>query len=266
MWEKTLKLRFIVMVLFISMASVHSGPISVANHSFEFPVIDPNDNPLYAIPIVSLWRELDIDTEYSTNTGTFKNTPADSNDHISNADGGQLALLGNQQGNGLQQELPATYQVGKSYQLTVGVCVSMRYPPPSGSSLTLAFYYVYGTQLFDIVTTSVPAEGLMSGFLTDFSLSLPAIETSAPWAGKNIGIAIRSAGSAFAYWDLDNVRLMELPLTPDFTGDSLVNLADYAKIASEWLSCSQVTADLSGEGCVNGEDLLILAEYWLDNV
>jgi hypothetical protein len=34
----------------------------------------------------------------------------------------------------------------------------------------------------------------------------------------------------------------------------------------DWLSCSQVTADLTGEGCVDEADLQILMEHWLGNV
>ena len=202
----------------------------------------------------------------SSFTGTFKNTPADSNDHVWNADGDQLGLLNDLAGNAFEQEFAATYKVGKSYQLTVGVCTSKNATPPSGTSLELAFYYISNGQFVDIATAPVSVEGLTSTFLEDFSLILATIEAGNAWAGKNIGIAIRSTGSSGGYWDLDNVRLVELPLSPDLTGDNFVNLEDYAEVALQWLSCSQVTADLTGEGCVDGEDLLILLEHWLDDV
>ena len=52
----------------------------------------------------------------------------------------------------------------------------------------------------------------------------------------------------------------------DFTDDGFVTLDDFVKIALDWLSCSQVTADLTCEGCVNETDLLIFMERWLGNV
>jgi hypothetical protein len=251
---------FFIASLALLFMSVQADPIPVANYSFEFPVTE------YAIPVVSLWRDIDLDTEYSSFTGTFKNTPAGSDDHVWNADGDQLGLLNDLAGNALEQEFAAIYEVGKSYQLTVGVCTSKNATPPAGTSLELAFYYISNGQFFDIAIAPVSIEGLTSTFLEDFSLILETVEAGKPWAGKNIGIAIRSTGSSGGYWDLDNVRLVELPLSPDLNGDVFVNLEDYAEVASQWLSCSQVTADLTGEGCVDDGDLLILLEYWLDNV
>jgi hypothetical protein len=250
---------FMISLAFLFM-SAQADPIPVANYSFEFPVTE------YAIPIVSLWRDIDLDEDYSSFTGTFKNTSAGSDDHVWNADGDQLGLLNDLAGNALEQEFAATYEVGKSYQLTVGVCTSKNSTPPAGTSLELAFYYISNGQFSDIVTAPVSIEGLTSTFLEDFSLILETVEAGNPWAGKNIGIAIRSTGSSGGYWDLDNFRLVELPLSPDFTGDGFVKLDDFAEIALDWLSCSQVTADLTGEGCVNEADLLILMEHWLGNV
>jgi len=38
---------------------------------------------------------------------------------------------------------------------------------------------------------------------------LPPVQADDPWAGKPIGIAIRAAGEAGGFWDLDGVRLAE---------------------------------------------------------
>ena len=257
---------FFLLCLLLPAVNTQANSISVANHSFEYPVIDPNDNPFYAIPIISQWREIDLDTDTSSFTGTFKNTPVDANDHIWNPDGEQLALIWNQPGNAIEQEVAATYQVGKSYQFTLGICLSTTYTPLPSSSLNLVFYYMLGTEFVDIATASIPVESVTIRTLRDFSLNLDAVEVSDQWAGKTIGIAIRPSGPGFGYWDLDNVRLVELPLSPDFTGDGFVKLDDFAEIALDWLSCSQVTADLTGEGCVDEADLLILMEHWLGNV
>lgn len=267
MLSPAMRLLLLVILMFVIFAPVRAGSIPIANYSFEYPVIDLNDNPFYAIPIIAQWREIDLDMEYSSFTGTFKNTPTDANDHIGNPDGDQLGLLWNGLGNALEQELAATYQVGKSYQLTIATCLSTRYTPPPNSSLNLVFYYIYGTEFRNIAMASIPVESVVTRTLRDFSLTLPTVNAGDQWAGKNIGIAIRPAtGPGFGYWDLDNIRLVELPLSPDFTGDDFVNLKDFEKIASDWLSCSQVTADLTGEGCVDEQDLLILLGHWLGNV
>ena len=108
-----------------------SLPVSIAidNASFEAPVIDPNGFP--AAPYVDQWIEIDVDTLASTNTGVFANTAAESWDHKDNADGQQLAFLGSEQGNALEQDLTATYEVGCDYRLTVAVGVSSRFAPSS---------------------------------------------------------------------------------------------------------------------------------------
>lgn len=268
MFLRCVKLFSVITLVLLLMFSAQAGSILIPNHSFEVPTIDPNENPFLAIAFAPAWTEDDIDPEnLSRNTGIFRNTPADSNDHLINPDGDQLAFLGGYQGNALWQYLPETYQEGKSYRLTVGVCVSMRIPPPQGTSLTLAFHYLYGSAMpVDIAAIQVPAPPSTSRTLEDFSVTLPTVQAGDPWLGKNIGIAIRGTGMAGGFWDLDNVRLMELPLVPDFTGNSFVNLEDFVKLASEWLSCSQTQTDLTGEGCVNLEDLIILSENWLSNV
>jgi hypothetical protein len=185
-------------------------PVSlpVANASFELPEVDPEGYP--ASPVIEMWKELDLDVFASANTGVFLNTPVGSEDHMNNADGKQLVFLGSQKGNGLEQDLSVSYSIGSTYRLTVGVGTSMRFPPSMTEPvdyLELAFYYRDGNEPVDIVTECVPATGLSSRSLRDFSVYLPPVYANDPWAGKPIGIAMRSAGAAGGYWDLDNVRL-----------------------------------------------------------
>ena len=95
----------IVMGLWI-VTPARSASIPIANDSFEAPLVDPNG--FGALPVVDGWTELDLDVLGSSNTGVFANTAADSPDHVTNADGDQLAFLGSELGNGLQQMLSAT--------------------------------------------------------------------------------------------------------------------------------------------------------------
>ncbi len=194
-------------------------PVSlpVENASFELPVVDPEGYP--ASPVIEMWTELDLDVLASANTGVFLNTPLGSEDHMNNADGKQLVFLGSQQGNGLEQDLNVSYSIGSTYRMTVGVGTSMRFPPSMTEpvdTLELAFYYRDSNEPVDIVKEIVPATGLSSRSLRDFSVYLPPVDVNDPWAGKPIGIAMRSAGQAGGYWDLDNVRLGQSLLSEDF--------------------------------------------------
>ena len=187
-----------------------SAPIHVENASFEAPLVDPNG--FGAWPVIDGWIELDLDELGSQNTGVFLNTEEGSPDRVANADGAQLAFLGSQQGNALEQDLEATYEAGCDYWLTVGVCVSALYAPMQdepADTLELAFYYVDGLDRVDIAVEAASAAGLSSTELLDHSVHLPAVEPNDPWAGKPIGIAIRAAGEAGGFWDLDNVRVRD---------------------------------------------------------
>ncbi len=187
-----------------------SVPIPVMNASFEAPAIDPNAFP--AVPLAEGWLELDLDPLASSNTGVFANTPAGSPDRVVNADGRQLAFLGSQQGNALEQDLKAVYRVGCDYRLTVGVGISLRFPPSAvvpADTLELALYYIDGNQPVDIVHQAVEPNGLSVTQLQDFSVSVPTVRPGDAWAGKTIGVAIRAAGKAGGFWDLDNIRVEE---------------------------------------------------------
>jgi hypothetical protein len=193
-------------------APVRSAPIPIENASFEAPVVDPNG--FGALPQVDGWMEIDLDTLSSTNTGVFANTPMGAPDHVVNADGSQLAFLGSQAGNALEQDLDTTYKIGDDYQLTVAVGVSSRFPPSSAEpvdTFELVLYYRDANEPVDIVHLTVEATGLSSTQLIDFSLYLPTVQAGDAWAGKSIGMALRANGMAGGFWDLDHVRLLETP-------------------------------------------------------
>jgi hypothetical protein len=190
---------------------------AVVNPSFESPAVDLTGFPV--LPYVDGWRELDLDTLSSTNTGIFVNTPANSEDHVANADGTQLAFLASATGNGLEQDLAAVYREGRSYRLTGAIGISSRYPPsaqPPADTLVLALYYLDGNVPVDIASQTVEPAGLSSRQLQDLSVYLPPVQADDAWAGKPIGIALRSAGEAGGFWDLDDVHLAEsLPLAQE---------------------------------------------------
>ena len=210
-----MRLSVVMAICVWAVAPVESASIAIENASFESPAVDPNG--WGAFPVVDGWIETDLDTLGSTNTGVFLNTPVASPDHVVNADGRQLAFLGSELGNGLEQDLAATYNAGCDYRLTVGVGISSRFPPRREApvdTLNLVLYYLDGNTPVDIASRTVEARGLSSTQLQDFSLYLPAVNSNSPWAGKTIGVAIRATGVAGGFWDLDNVRLAEsLPVS-----------------------------------------------------
>ena len=192
--------------------------IPIENASFESPVVDPNG--FGAVPLVDGWIELDVDTVSSANTGVFANTEPNSFDHIVNADGSQLAFLGSQTGNALEQDLEAVYKVGYSYCLTVGVGISSRFPPSAVEpvdTLELVLYYRDANDIVDIAKQTVEATGRSFTELHDFSVDLEPVQADDAWAGMNIGVAIRAEGQPGGFWDLDNIRLIVPASEQDMT-------------------------------------------------
>jgi hypothetical protein len=193
--------------------------VTIRNASFEAPTIDPNAFPAW--PAIDDWLEPDLDAG-SQNTGVFANTATGSEDHVANADGAQLAFLGSQQGNALEQDLAAIYRAGCEYRLTVAVGVSARFPPSDikpVDTIELVLYYLDVNQPVDIVRLTIGAKGQSSTQLRDYTVVLATVRPGDAWAGKTIGVAIWATGAAGVFWDLDNVRLIEL--MPEW--DAVVN-------------------------------------------
>ena len=249
------------LILLVLMGSWASKPgwsasIPIENASFEGPVVDPNGFP--AVPFVDQWTEIDIDTLSSSNTGVFANTPAGSHDHVVNADGNQLAFLGSESGNGLEQDLTAVYKAGCNYRLTVAVSVSALFPPSSiepVDSLKLVFFYRDGNDVVDITSLTVEATGQSSTQLMDFSLCLPKVQSGDAWADKTIGIALRAVGMPGGFWDLDNVRLIEsLPVSIPIENASFEapfvdpNAFPALPLVDQWIETDNDTAGSTNTG------------------
>ncbi len=187
-----------------------AGSIPIENASFEAPSVDPN--AFSAVPFVDGWIEIDVDTETSANTGVFANPAEGDPGRLAGADGNQLAFLGSQAGNALEQDLTHAYKAGCDYRLTVAVGVSGMFPPSVTEpldTLELVLYYTDANNAREIACQTIDATGLSSTELIDYSLHVPAVQTGDPWAGTAIGVALRSAGAAGGFWDIDNVRLIE---------------------------------------------------------
>lgn len=183
-------------------------PIFVANHSFETPVIDSD---IYlAIPAVSAWTEEETDVIFGSNIGTLRNLPLKHPETIINVDGKQMAFIGGDGINTLYQDLSATYQAGKIYEMKAGASYCPELEPQLGS-LRLGFYYIDPNTLnrIDITSSYQPPTALTTYMLKECSVLLPTVKSDDPWAGANIGIFIQDSGSLSGFWNVDNIRAAE---------------------------------------------------------
>lgn len=215
----------------IASAGTTTVSIPVPNNSFESQIAGPpfgvnnNIDSWQKSPKPDWFDESTSGILWTQLTGNFVNTPPTSPDHIDNVDGNQavylfavptVALFQDYNSTDWNHTMPthafnATYEAGKSYQLTVGVIGGGGGMTP-GSILQLSLYYrdasnnivtiaatniVYTTEAFPTTT-----------HLIDYQVSVPKVKPHDAWAGQKIGIELLSVyGTGPGYWDLDNVRL-----------------------------------------------------------
>ena len=110
----------------------------------------------------------------------------------------------------------SVFEVGKSYQLTVGLYGKSLIE--NYSSLELGLYYRDGANsMMPVSATTVTFSSAVFSAtapfsLIDYQVNVPTVQPGDAWAGQNIGIRITSVlGDGNGYWDLDNVRLQAVP-------------------------------------------------------
>jgi hypothetical protein len=227
-------LLFALVVLLLPACPAWSQAIPVPNYSFESPTVA--DAPPYAgteiddwtkSPAPAWWTATPGNTSLSWAecSGEFVNVPFAP---VAGADGNQpaqLAFMFAVPGYELYQTLGNTYQVGKSYQLTVGI-QGGGYYMPAGTPMAIELYYpdASGDR---ISVGSLPVSNNNSAGsitqLTDYTLTIPAVAAGDAWAGQPIGIdlvqtispdtyqgLVQAAGTS-GYWDIANVRLNATP-------------------------------------------------------
>lgn len=206
-----------------------AGPIAVPNGSFETP------STFFVSVLFDSWQRTPQPTWWDENTtgpwtnqtGIFLNTPVGSADHIDNCDGKQAAWLFANPDVGLFQDYDSVdwndpapthdfdvkFEVGKSYQLTVGL-IGGGYGMSPETPLEAALYYrdAASNQVV-VAATTIPYSAVYFSNrtqLVDFSLSTAVVRSGDPWAGEHMGIRFLSTvapAAAQGFWDLDNVRL-----------------------------------------------------------
>jgi hypothetical protein len=100
--------------------------------------------------------------------------------------------------------------------LTVGLTGSTDEPLTQGSTIQLSLYYRdSASNMVTVAATTVTYNTNVFtnlALLTDYSVQVPGVRATDPWAGQNIGIQLLCTPSlelAGGYWDADNVRLVD---------------------------------------------------------
>jgi len=206
-----------------------AASLPVPNASFEAPATS------YVSVNVDSWQKAPKPDWYVEsggflwiyNIGLFKNTPTNSSDHIDNCDGNQAIWLFVVPEVGLFQDYDsidarspvpthafnATFDPGKSYQLTVGV-IGTGGGMLQGATLELSLYYRDAASN-KVTVAAVSLTNTTDVFsnnthLVDCQVNVPAVRPSDAWAGQHIGVQMLSTVDTNlqgGYWDLDNVRL-----------------------------------------------------------
>ncbi len=221
--------------LLIHVSTCFAGDVAVPNASFESP------DTTYATNRIDSWQKNPQPIWYDEGafggpwdlaTGVFSNSPNQNGVVIDNIDGEQAAFLFVLPQVGFFQdynsidwsdaapthEFNATFQAGRTYQLTAGLIGgggNMR----EGASLALALYYRDASSNMVVVamTNVVYSAALFptNTHFVDFSVATPSVKASDAHVNQHIGIAIFSSipfdNTLFGgYWDIDNVRLKEI--------------------------------------------------------
>ncbi len=196
--------------------------IPVANASFESPVVDVTQTP--ASPFVDGWvtdGPTQVPNPYvpgetiSIGTGIFPNTAPGSVDHLDNMDGPQAAFMAAETGNEFSQLLPATFEAGLSYALTVAIAHSYGYAPDAASKVSIGLYYLDdANQRQWVASTDVfndAVAGLSATHFVDFSAISSPLAADAAALGKPIHVLLTTVGTPGGFFDLDNVRVTATP-------------------------------------------------------
>jgi hypothetical protein len=213
-------------------APLRAETIPIPNASFESPPTD------FATPLIDSWQQIPP-ADFLNNvfqSGVFSNVPPP----IDNCDGdqcaflfvasNQVAILQDYDSTDWANPTPthafsATFEVGKSYTLTVGVLggTNLSIPMQEGTRLALSLYYRDGANMVTVAATTITNSGSLFPSPThfiDFKVRVPTVKASDAWASRHIGVQLLSSvfdtALAGGYWDVDNVRLVAGPvlLTP----------------------------------------------------
>ena len=198
-----------------------AGVIPVPNGSFESPYVDMVSP--YATSTISDWQKAPVpawwlglgysEQQWIDSAGVFVNVPFTP---IDNVDQRQAAFMFATPGVELFQDLTATFEVGWSYHLAVGI-EGGGYGMLVGVPMEIRLYYrdAGGNRVAvgATIATNANATGDIT-HLTDYQMDIPIVAVGDAWAGKTIGVQLIQTVDpldAGGFWVLDNVRLTTVP-------------------------------------------------------
>jgi PEP-CTERM motif len=210
---------------------LQAQPISVPNFSFELQ--SAAGFPQGANPNVDSWQKIAEPAYYTPTFGSFgipwfgtAGVFIDSNpygNHLGTQAGYILAVpqvtLFQDYDTSPTHEFDGTFEIGKAYNLTIGVFGKTSIAP--GSTLELSLYYrdnlanrvKVGSTVITYSSTEFPITPQLN--LIDYQVNVPIVQAGDAWAGQKIGIQLESTVSipqtSFGNWDFDNVRLTAVP-------------------------------------------------------
>ncbi|HWD18737.1 MAG TPA: hypothetical protein VHB20_05615 [Verrucomicrobiae bacterium] len=235
----------LTLLLLALTSSMQAGTIAIPNASFESPQ-QPTNSP-YASFEMDSWQKppappwydpsQNQDTPWEYLMGGFYNSP-DDGAYIVNCDGVQDAFVYGVPETGFFQDLAATYQTGKVYRLTVGI-IGGGGGMPQGASFEIGLYYRDTSNNFVTIAATVVSNTTATFpdnlHFVDFAALSPRVGASDAWAGQPIGVELLNAtgfDKPGGYWDLDNVRLLEIT-PPALTSGGVTNGQFTFSIAGE---------------------------------
>jgi hypothetical protein len=223
--------KFFGAALAVAVLPLQAQPISVPNFSFESPTA-PSSYP-FVNTSIDTWQKNPEPSWYAPAFGSYgipwvgtAGVFLDVNpyvNHVGSQVGYLLAVpqvaLFQDYGSSPTHDFNATYEVGKAYDLTVGVFGKSSLAP--GSTLELSLYYrdtsanmvTVGSTVITYSAAAFPGTAPLS--LIDYSVNVPTVQAGDAWAGQHIGIQLASTipieMTSFGNWDFDNVRLDVIP-------------------------------------------------------
>ncbi len=152
------------------------------------------------------------------------------------------------------------FEVGKSYQLTVGV-IGGGGGMLEGVALQAGLYYRENlTNKVILSSTNIIYSSAVFTNTThfiDFHVNVPTVQASDAWAGQHIGIQLASMVApeqVGGYWDVDHVRL---------TTGAAVSLVNPSRAGSEFTLTLQSAPDLRFDILATENATLPLADWTL---
>lgn len=280
---------------------IRAGAIAVPNGSFESPTA------LFPTPNIDSWQKTAKPDWYDESgpflwsqlTGLFRNQPPSEPDYIDNMEGSQAMWLFAVPEVGLFQDyesrdwndpapshaFDATFNPGNAYQLKVGI-IGTGGNMLQGVTLALSFYYRDAASnrvaVATTIVTNTTAVFSNNTHFVDCEVNVPPVNSGDPWAGKHIGIEFMSTVSSNmqgGYWDLDNVRLLEIsppslrPLARNDSGFQLslqsepglrfemLAATNLLLPAASWTSLGLIT-NVSGEAVFTDPETNFAARYY----